>query len=90
MASLKSLSTTPQVAFRKSTQFEANSYAIATWLTKVAQQIAKEIETFPFNKSNLEKNISEFRKITKLAAKATIPKLKSLCSQVGVALVITP
>ncbi|MDZ4579781.1 HigA family addiction module antitoxin [Bacillus cereus] len=89
IASLNSLSTVHQVAFRKSTKFEANTYAIAAWLTKV-EQIATGINTLPYKKSTLEEALPEFRKLTKLPAKAAIPKLKSLCSQVGIALVITP
>lgn len=89
VASLNNLPASHQVAFRKSSKFEANSYALATWLTKV-EDLATNIETVSYDKSNLEKAIPAFKKLTKLPAKAAIPKLQKLCSDVGIALVIQP
>jgi len=89
IASLNSVSTVQHAAFRKSTKFEANPYVIATWLNK-AELLAREIETSVYKRNNVEKAIPEFKKLTKLPAKAAIPKLKILCSEVGIALVILP
>jgi HTH-type transcriptional regulator / antitoxin HigA len=89
VASLNSLSTIHQVAFRKSTNFEADKYALSAWLTQ-AEKLAKKFETTPYRKKDLENIISDFRLLTKLPTKASIPKLKKLCASVGIALVIIP
>lgn len=89
VASLNNVSTIQYAAFRKSTKFEAAPYVVATWLNK-AELLAQEIKTSAFKRNHVEQNIPEFKKLTKLPAKAAIPKLKMLCSQVGIALVILP
>lgn len=89
VASLNNISTIQHAAFRKSTKFETDPYVIATWLNK-AELLAREVETLAYKRNNVEKVIPEFKKLTKLPAKAAIPKLKMLCSQVGIALVILP
>ncbi|WP_216637373.1 hypothetical protein, partial [Bacillus sp. FJAT-27445] len=62
MASLKSVSTIQHVAFRKSLNYEADHYALAAWLTHV-EKLAREIETTPFRKRNLEKGLPDIRQL---------------------------
>lgn len=89
VASLNNISTIQHAAFRKSKKYEANPYVIATWLNQ-AELLARKVETKAYNRNDLERTIPEFKKLTKLPAKAAIPKLKMLCSQIGIALVIIP
>ena len=89
VASLNNISTVQYAAFRKSTKFESDPYVIATWLTK-AEVLAREIETLPYKRSNLEKAIPKFKDLTKLPGKASIPRLKELCAELGIALIILP
>lgn len=89
VASLKTLPNVHEVAFRKSTKFQADNYALAAWLAHAEKQ-AENVEVQSYKKIKVEQIIPNLRMLTKLPLKASIPKLSKLCASVGISLVIIP
>ena len=75
-----------EVCFRKSDKFEMQEIALAAWLRR-GQIEASEMECEPFNSEKFEETIPEIKKLTTLPPEEFVPKLKSLCSKAGVAVV---
>ena len=62
--------------------------ALAVWLRK-GELDADEIETQPYNRGKFERAIRDIRELTSTRPKQFIPKMKQLCANAGVALVLT-
>jgi HTH-type transcriptional regulator / antitoxin HigA len=85
----KALWTAPNVAYRRSTAFEANPMAVAAWLRQ-GERLAQQIRTEPYNQELFIKALYEIRKLTACEAKVFVPRAAELCRTAGVALVFVP
>jgi len=81
----------PLCSFRKGTNFDDSNplhvEKLATWL-RICELKAHQIATVPFKKSKLENAVQELKKLTVLFPEEFLPRMKELCSQAGVALVL--
>lgn len=75
------------VAYRRSKAFESSQHAILAWL-RMAELVADKIETEPFNKKMFESNLLKIRALTPKEPKQFNQKVKELCREAGVALVL--
>jgi len=82
----KALWTAPEVAYRKSTAFEANPMAAAAWLRQ-GERVAQQIRTEPYNQQVFVKALYQIRKLTTCDADVFVPRATDLCRSAGVALV---
>jgi len=85
----KTLWTAPEVAYRKSTAFQANPMAAAAWLRQ-GERIAQQIRTEPYNQEAFIKALYQIRKLTICDADVFVPGATDLCRSAGVALVFVP
>lgn len=81
--------TATQVAFRKSSSFEAQVGAVAAWLRK-GELTAQDIPTAPYAAAVLRGKLDEIRALTLLPFNRAQPLLVALCAEAGVALVSVP
>ena len=79
----------PEVAYRKSTAFEANPMAAAAWLRQ-GERAAQQIRTEPYNQDAFVKALYEIRKLTATDADVFVPRATDLCRAAGVALIFVP
>lgn len=78
----------PQAAFRKSSAFEINAGSVAAWLQKGKFE-AEKVDCRSFNAELVRAMVGEARSLTlEPDPKVFLPKLKSLCAEVGIALVL--
>ena len=89
MKEWKTLWTAPEVAYRKSTAFEANPMAGAAWLRQ-GERLAQQIRTEPYNQKLFIKALYDIRRLTTCDADSFVPKATELCRAAGVALVFVP
>ncbi len=89
MKEWKTLWTAPEVAYRKSTAFEANPMAAAAWLRQ-GERVAQQIRTEPYNQELFIKALYEIRRLTTCGANTFVPRATELCRAAGVALVFVP
>lgn len=88
VASLSLIKNSYNVSFRQGkTNNNISDYGVLTWLRK-AEIEGNKIEVEPFNKSNFKKLIPEFRKLTLEEPEIFYPKMKQLCAECGIALVL--
>ena len=85
----KTLWTAPEVAYLKSTAFEANPMAAAAWLRQ-GERVAQQIRTEPYNQEAFVKALYEIRRLTTCDADVFVPRATDLCRSAGVALVFVP
>ena len=85
----QALWTAPEVAYRKSTAFEANPMASAAWLRQ-GERLAQQIRTEPYNQHLFVKALYEIRKLTEAEPEVFAPKAAELCRSAGIALVFIP
>lgn len=85
----KGIWTAPEVAYRKSSAFEANPMAGAAWLRR-GERIAQQARTDPYNQDAFVKALYQIRKLTGCDADVFVPKATELCCAAGVALVFVP
>jgi HTH-type transcriptional regulator / antitoxin HigA len=85
----KSLWTSPQVAFFKSTAFEANPMAVAAWLRQ-GERMAQQVKTEPYNQELFIKALHEIRRLTSTDPNVFVPKATELCRASGIALAFVP
>jgi HTH-type transcriptional regulator/antitoxin HigA len=85
----KAIWTAPEVAYHKSTAFEANPMAAAAWLRQ-GERLAQQIRTEPYNQDRFIKALYDIRRLTTLDAEGFVPKATELCRASGVALVFAP
>jgi addiction module HigA family antidote len=82
----KSIWTAPEVAFRKSTAFEANPMAVAAWLRR-GERLAQQVRTEPYDQERFIQALYEIRKLTTTEPEVFAPKATDLCRACGIALV---
>src|SRR5437764_14670341 len=82
----KAFWTAPEVAYRKSTAFEANPMAAAAWLRQ-GERVAQQIRTEPYDQQKFIKALYEIRRLTTLDVEEFVPRATDLCRFAGVALV---
>ena len=79
----------PAVAARRSTCFQSYPERTAAWL-RMGELKAQKIDCEKYDESVFKKALKEIRSLTNKAPKDFIPKIKKLCAQSGVALVLIP
>ncbi len=89
VANLTLISTTMPVAFRVSTTFEPESYALATWLRR-GEILASDIQTEKFSKRKFNQLLKDIRTLTIKNPEEYIPLLEEKLSSCGIALVLVP
>jgi addiction module HigA family antidote len=77
------------VAYRKSSVFLGKPEAIATWL-RLGELEARAVSCTPFNKLRLRAVLNEIRAITVEKPEVFESKMKALCADAGVAVVLVP
>ncbi len=77
----------PLVAYRDSKAFQKDPGAVAAWLRK-GELEAQCIETKPFEDAKLRAVLKQARAMTRLPREEFVPKLRTLCADAGVALVL--
>lgn len=77
----------PVVAYRKSTHYKSDPFALATWL-RVGELEAGQIETDPYDPDRFLKALVNIRPLTRLSPHEWHPQLVELCRSAGVAVVI--
>ena len=85
----KNLWQSPQVAFRKSSAFEANPMAVASWLRQ-GERLAQQVRVAPYDQDAFIKALHEIRCLTNADPVTFEPQAKALCRAAGVALVFVP
>lgn len=78
-----------QVQYRQSARFDADRFALAAWLRR-GELLAQRIECRPFSKEALRDRLDAIRRLTVLFPEDFVPRLQSLCSEAGVAVVFVP
>ncbi len=79
----------PEASFRKSSAFEAQPGAVATWL-RLGELRAQEVETEPYDKDEFKDALPEIRELTTEGPGVFEPKMKELSASAGVAVVFVP
>lgn len=80
---------TPQVAARRSQCFESHPGPTATWI-RLGELQAHGVTCQPYNKTNFLNAVKQIRGLTTKLPETFLPKMKSLCANAGVALVLVP
>lgn len=75
------------IAARKSATLKTSEAALATWI-RMGELQAKGIECKEFNLRQFKKNVKEIRELTTLCPKTFMPKMRDLCADAGVAVVV--
>lgn len=77
------------VAFRKSSSLKSTTGALAAWIRQ-GEIKSSEIECSPWNKDKLKNSLLEMRSFSKKKSpKHFIPELRRICSECGIALVVS-
>lgn len=80
----------PQSAYRKSTAFAVNPYALAAWLRQ-GELIAGTLQCEPYSKRKFHDVLAEARMLTRERdPRVFVPELQKLCATCGVAVVFVP
>ncbi|THJ19873.1 MAG: addiction module antidote protein, HigA family [Nitrospira sp. CG24D] len=85
----KNIWLSPAVAYRKSSVFLGQPEAMATWL-RLGELEARAVPCAPFDKSKLRAALNEVRALTVERPEAFVPRIKILCAEAGVAVVLIP
>jgi HTH-type transcriptional regulator / antitoxin HigA len=78
-----------EVAFRRSTAFDADEYALGAWL-RVGVLQAQDIRLASFDKGAFLERLQTIRALTTLEPADFQPQVRSLCAEAGVAVVFVP
>lgn len=78
---------TMRVAYRKSNSFESKPHAVAAWLRR-GEIKADMCYTVPYSEDVFKTSLLEIRKMSILPPKDFRPKMRKLCSDAGVAIVL--
>lgn len=78
-----------RVACRRLAITDKGDAALMAWVEK-AKLMARSVETSPINIKKLNDSVPEIRKMSVLSTKTFVPRLRSLLSECGVALVFVP
>jgi len=77
------------VSYRQSKAFEADPYALATWIRQ-GEIEASQIKAESFEAQSFKEALGEIRTYTTESPKTFVPKMVELCSACGVAVVFIP
>jgi hypothetical protein len=77
----------PEAAFRQSPAFQADEFAVATWL-RLGELEAAQLRTDPFDRAAFRIALDEARGLMTGAPDEFFPAMVDLCAQAGVALVL--
>jgi HTH-type transcriptional regulator / antitoxin HigA len=80
---------TMQVAFRKSTRVDEKRGHLASWVRMVELE-ARGVRCSEFRRESFVHALTEVRGLTRLSPSEFVPKLKGLCADAGVAVVLVP
>ncbi len=75
--------------YRKSTAFKSNPVAVTSWLRR-GEILSREVDCAPYDKERLKSKLNKIRSLTLLKPLDFIPKLRRLCSECGIVMVIVP
>jgi HTH-type transcriptional regulator/antitoxin HigA len=89
VASYRELYEKPAVAFRQAKAYTAVPGAVAAWL-RLGELEARDIVCKPFDKLGLEASLPALRELTVERPEVFIPRMKEICAQYGVAVVLVP
>ena len=78
-----------EVDFRKSDAFNADKYALSSWLRR-GEVKAHEIDCAPYDKNRFLAVLKEIRALTVKSPEVFQPELTKLCASCGVACVLVP
>jgi addiction module HigA family antidote len=78
-----------QVAFRRSTSFEADPYALAAWL-RAGELEAQDLRLASYDKDRFLECLREARDLTRLSPLAFQPRVREICADAGVAVAFVP
>lgn len=78
-----------EVAYRRSTRFQAHPEAVSAWLRRGEIQ-AQHIATAPFDKARFKAVLEQARGLTREPPEVFQPRLIELCASAGVAVVFVP
>ena len=73
-----------QVAYRKSTTYEVDKYALSAWLRQ-GELAGRAIDCNPFDPESFKSCLLEVRRLTTTTPSVFVPRLKELCAECGVA-----
>jgi HTH-type transcriptional regulator/antitoxin HigA len=77
------------ISFRILDDGKASKYALLAWLQRGWNE-ASEMETKDFDIKKLNDSIDDLRKLVKLNSEIFLPKMREICSDCGVAVVLVP
>ena len=78
-----------QVSYRKSVLFQADPYAVASWL-RMGELIAQKTMCKPFDAGSFRSALSKIRKLTAQPPDVFQPEVIRLCAESGVAVAFVP
>ncbi|MDQ0851353.1 HTH-type transcriptional regulator/antitoxin HigA [Arthrobacter sp. B3I9] len=77
-------------AYRRSKAFSSDPTAVAAWL-RIGEVEAMKISCSPFDKAKLLSSLEDLRSLTRLSnPNEWVPRLKSACEDIGIAVVFEP
>ena len=79
----------PQVAFRTSRTYTPSIKSLSVWL-RLGDIQARTVETGEFSRQEVAKELPSFRSLMRKDGKSVVPKLTSMCNQLGIVLVFVP
>lgn len=79
----------PQVAFRTSRTYSPSIKSLSVWL-RLGDIQARAVETGEFSRERVAKELPSFRLLMRKDGKSAIPKLTSMCNQLGIVLIFVP
>jgi len=89
VSSLDFVQKTHQVAFRKSKQGKLSHESLAAWL-RCGEIEAEKIDTKPFDREKLLGHLNDLRALTQKDVPEIYKGLRTICSDVGIAVVFVP
>ena len=90
VANLGNINKSCAVAFRQGKSVKnISDLGICAWLTK-AEEYGEQVEVDSLDRKKIKSLIPEFRKLTLEDPEIFYPKMKKLCSECGIALVLVP
>jgi len=75
------------VAYRRSASFQSSPKSVAVWL-RIGELLAQGVSTAPYESGAFRQALVEIRGLMDMQRDAFDPKMKELCAQAGVALVL--
>lgn len=80
---------TPAVAARRSPCFESHPGPASAWL-RLGERQAQALETAPYDKAKFKDLLATIRELTVKEPEESIPEMRNLCADAGVAVALVP